>query len=341
MREPEEEFNQLYKPQDLRIAPIYRSYLRNNTTDYYQLHLAHSNYSPHEPLKMKILTKEQEREHYNATLKGGTIGGLLGLGVGLAGVSLASRRYHFMHNLTLPLKAFLVTSAGTFTGIVSADHYSRQYEAQRNPKQREYEERREREREAEAAGKSFTQRAMEFGKKERYKIVVGSWVASMFTAFALVNRNKFLTGQQKLVQARVYAQFLTLGVLVASAAFEIADSRNEEGRWETVRYVDPNDPEHKRMLEKRVQKDPGVGTQKEDPDNRDMWKTMVKEEEERLKDKEEYRKEYEKEHHQKEHQKKGKGNGKKKEGGDEKKEGKEQKDEKGGKDENKEGKEKK
>lgn len=267
---------------------------------------------------MKILTKEEEREHYNATLRGGTLGTVVGLGLGYAGVSLASRRYRFMHDLTLPLKAFLVTSSATFVGIVSADHFSRAYEAQRNPKQRAYEERREREREAELAGKTFTQRAMEFGKRERYKIVVGSWVASMFAAFAIVNRNKYLTGQQKLVQARVYAQFLTLGVLVASAAFEIADSRNAEGRWETVRYVDPNDPEHKRMLEKRVERDiGGVGGEKEDPENRDLWKVMVREEEERLREMEEERSKYEKERGRKG----GNGKGKKedkKEGGHEK-----------------------
>ena len=137
-----------------------------------------------------------------------------------------------------------------------------------------------------------------------------------------------MSGPQKLVQARVYAQFLTLGVLVATAAFEIADSRNEEGRWETVRYLDPNDPDHKRMLEKRVEKDPGVGSQKEDPENRDMWKRMVQEEEDRLKEKEEYAHQYEKDHpHKKQH--KGNGKGKKAGGGEEKK------DEKGAKDEKK------
>ena len=126
---------------------------------------------------------------------------------------------------------------------------------------------------------TFTQKAMDFGKKERYKIVGASWVASMFTAFALVNRNKFLTGPQKLVQARVYAQFLTLGVLVASAAFEISDKNNDEGRWETVKYVDPTDPNHKRMLEKKVEK-------KESHDSGDeMWRDMVDAEEERLKKK--------------------------------------------------------
>jgi hypothetical protein len=270
---------------------------------------------------MKILTKEEEAAHYSATLQGGTLGTVAGLGLGLAGVSLASRRYHFINNLTLPLKAFLVTSSGTFVGIIAADHYSRRFQAQQNPKQREYEERRERDRLADVQGKTFTQRAMEFGKKERYKIVFGSWVASMFAAFSIVNRNKYLTGAQKLVQARVYAQFLTLGVLVASAAFEIADSKNEEGRWETVRYVDPNDPEHKRMLEKRVERDPGQGAggDREDPENRDLWKTMVQEEEDRLRERDEMRKEYEKQNQKK--------NGKGKKEEPKKKDNSEQKDE--------------
>jgi hypothetical protein len=232
--------------------------------------------------------------------------------VGGAAVVLAHKRYHFFRNLTIPLKAFLISSAGTFAGIVNADHYSRAFEAQSNPIEREYRERESERAQAEAAGKSFTERAMDFGRKERYKIVGASWFASMATAFALVNRNKYLTGQQKIVQARVYAQFLTLGVLVATAAFEISDQRNEQGRYETVRYVDPKDPEHKRMLEKQVEKEGGTGGTG-DGGSDDMWKEMVKAEEQRLKEREDRHKEHEKQLHKKQ-QKNGKA--KKEEGGE-------------------------
>lgn len=271
---------------------------------------------------MKLLTKEEEREHYNQTLKGGTIGGVLGLGFGLAGVALASQRYHFIRTLTLPLKAFLVTSSGTFAGIVAADHWSRAYEQQSNPKARVHAEREKELREADAAGKTFTQRAMEWGRQERYKIVGGSWVLSMVAAFSLVNRNKYLTGAQKLVQARVYAQFLTLGVLVASAAFEISDSRNQQGRYETVKYIDPKDPEHKRILEKQVEiaGGKGAGGEREDRGGRDLWKDMIQAEEERMKDRDRDEKRLRKESESK-HQKK-QGNGKKSEKRDEKKEDK-------------------
>ncbi len=274
---------------------------------------------------MKILTKDQEQEHYNQTLKGGTIGGILGLAVGTAGVLLAQRRYHFFRNLTLPLKAFLITSAGTFAGIVNADHYSRAYESSTNPIDVEYQQRQSDREQAEKANKTFTERAMDFGRKERYKIVGGSWIASMAAAFALVNRNKYLTGQQKIVQARVYAQFLTLGVLVATAAFEISDSRNQKGRYETVRYIDPNDPEHKRMLEKTVEREAGSQGGSGSGDD-DMWKEMVAAEEQRMKEREERHKEYAREHQKKQKKKqpaKDEGDDKKddkKDDGDEKKE---------------------
>jgi cytochrome c-type biogenesis protein CcmH/NrfG len=62
----------------------------------------------------------------------------------------------------------------------------------------------------------------------------------------------------------VYAQGLTLAVLIATAAFETADARSGKGRWETVLVVDPEDPEHKRMVEKKVHK--------EDYEGQDLWK---------------------------------------------------------------------
>lgn len=254
---------------------------------------------------MKILTKEQEQAHYNETLKGGAVGGFGGLALGTAGVLFASRRYAFFRGLTIPLRAFLITSAGTFGGIIAADHWSRAYEKAVNPIDREFKEREREKQEAAVAGKSFTERAMEWGKQERYKIVGASWIASMVGAFTLVNRNPYLSGQQKLVQARVYAQFLTLGVLIASAAFEISDRNNETGRYETVRYVDPKDPEHKRMIER--QQEVGGG----DPGD-ELWKDMVKAEEQRLKQREEeearYRKKHPKQH---KHDEKSKGDDKK------------------------------
>ncbi|RMD40255.1 hypothetical protein DV735_g4873, partial [Chaetothyriales sp. CBS 134920] len=260
---------------------------------------------------MKLLTREEEEAHYNATLKGGFIGLAGGLVVGVGGLYYGSKRSHVLRSLTLPMKAFLTSSSATFVGIIGADHYSREFEKQRNPLNREFFEREDARLAAERSNKTFTERSLDWARRERYKIVFGSWIASMGAAFAIVNRNKHLTAPQKIVQARVYAQFLTLGVLVASAAFEIADRRKEEeegGQFETVKYIDPTDPDHKRVLEKRVERSVSAGGEKDDRAGGDLWKDMVAAEEARLqaRDKEDVklRKEY-REHHPHEKKKNG------------------------------------
>lgn len=137
------------------------------------------------------------------------------------------------------------------TGIVSADKYSRAFEKARRPEEN-YQDEAERQRQEAEARKSAFQKAMDWGRENRYPIVGGSWVASMVIALGLVGRSPHLSTQQKIVQARVYAQGLTLAVLVATAAFEIGDKGKGEGRWETVKIVDPNDPTHKHLIDKKI-----------------------------------------------------------------------------------------
>lgn len=114
-----------------------------------------------------------------------------------------------------------------------------------------------------------------FVSEQRYPIVFGSWVASMAIALGLVGRSPYLSGQQKLVQARVYAQTLTLAVLVASFALESGDMRAGKGRWETVQVLDPDDPEHKRMIEKKVHHEAYQGE--------DQWMDMLEAQEKKMK----------------------------------------------------------
>ncbi|CRL22597.1 unnamed protein product [Penicillium camemberti] len=225
---------------------------------------------------MKILTKEQEEAHYRSVLKGGTVGGLLGLAGGFAGVLLASRRYHTIRNLTLPMKAFLVTSSGTFTGIIAADHASREHENEQNATYKWYENREERLQAEQIRGLSFTDRAAAFARREKYKIITATWVASMVGSFALVSRIPGLSGQQKLVQARVYAQGLTLGVLCASAAFEISDQRRGRGLLDSKKKADAAKNKVEPVEEEQPVHQGGS------PNQGDLWKDMVAAEEERL-----------------------------------------------------------
>lgn len=80
------------------------------------------------------------------------------------------------------------------------------------------------------------------------------------------------------MQARVWAQGLTLAVVIASLAFETTDSASGTGRWETVKVLDPNDPQHKRLIEKKVHHERYAGE--------DQWRDMIEAEEERIKERE-------------------------------------------------------
>ncbi|MCJ1279587.1 hypothetical protein MMC21_007411 [Puttea exsequens] len=274
---------------------------------------------------MKILTKEEEQQHWNATLKGGLAGGSVGLAAGVLGVYGAGVRYPAFRQLTLPLRAFLCTSAGTFGGdyagkgeeidlqnaqsrgiavghalsepkasettfqsafadpsyppsaIITADRFSRSFEASRHPEEG-FKDETARARAEAAARRTHYEAFMAWGKENRYPIVGVSWVLSMGIALGLVGRSPYLSTQQKLVQARVYAQTLTIGVLIASAVFEVGDRGREEGRWETVKIVDPKDPEHRHLIDKKVHKEAYQGE--------DQWKDMVETEERKEKEKE-------------------------------------------------------
>ena len=182
--------------------------------------------------------------------------------------------------------------------IVSADHFSRAYERSRNPEYQYQDSQQSLLQQAEAQ-KTTQQKTMDWLADNRYSVVFGSWVASMGTALGLVGRNPYLTGQQKLVQARVYAQGLTVAVVIISLAFETNDSSKGRGRWETVKVIDPNDPEHKHVIEKQIHHESYAGE--------DQWRDMVEAEEERLKEKDEMHKKHEKKNGDKT------GNGKKQE----------------------------
>jgi len=202
---------------------------------------------------------------HSATVKGGTLAGVVGLAVGSAGVYAAQHRYTLIRNLTLPFKVFLAVSTGSFAAIIGADRSGRAYEAAQHP-DRDYHSARAAQLEALDANASRQERALRWASDNRYSIVGASWVASMGVAFAMVSRSPMNTAQ-KLVQARVYAQGLTMAVVIASLALEGADmkaarSEGKDGKVTTA------------IREKRRLTD------------KDQWMDMVEAEEERMRERE-------------------------------------------------------
>jgi len=224
---------------------------------------------------MKILTQQEKDANYQATLKGGLLGGTLGLGMGAGGVYLASKRFPAFRGLTLPFRAFIAVSLGTFGSIIMADRFSSNYEIHRN-KARLALSQHKSEYDRYEAQKPFLQRTKDWAGENRYSIVVAAWVASIGASFAIVRRNPYLTGAQKIVQARVYAQGLTVAVLLASFAVEARDATLKKGRWETIKVLDPSDPMHKRLIDKRIHHERYEGE--------DQWMEVIATEERKMKE---------------------------------------------------------
>jgi hypothetical protein len=59
-----------------------------------------------------------------------------------------------------------------------------------------------------------------------------SWAASMAGALGYSFSNKYLTTQQKVVQARMYAQAVTIAVLMASAGLSVYFGEDEKNKKE-------------------------------------------------------------------------------------------------------------
>jgi Hypoxia induced protein conserved region len=164
------------------------------------------------------------------------------------------------------MKAFLVTSTSTFSAIIAADRASRNFEGAREPMRR-YRDQATAQAEEMRKSETTLQRVKDWGRENRYPIVTASWVASMGIALGLVGRDPYLSRAQKLVQARVYAQGLTIAILLATALLEVGDASKGKGRWETVMIIDPNDPEHKHLIEKRIHHEAYEGE--------DLWRGML------------------------------------------------------------------
>ncbi|KAK9480208.1 hypothetical protein V1514DRAFT_189326 [Lipomyces japonicus] len=75
--------------------------------------------------------------------------------------------------------------------------------------------------------------------KHRLSIIFGAWVATVGASGYWITRDKLLTGQQKLVQVRMYAQGLTLALIVLASLASVGHRHDEPA------YVlDPKDPTH-------------------------------------------------------------------------------------------------
>ncbi|KAG8863793.1 hypothetical protein FRB96_007630 [Tulasnella sp. 330] len=168
---------------------------------------------------MKVLTPEELKEHNDVVLKGGAKGAAYGLGVSLPGAYILNQRWHYYRALPPNLKALSIVMVAVPWSVIEAERQSTWFEREQWKKRAGYvdpylNEERAHELRMSRGTKSST---LDWIESHKWGIVGASWAGSLATAFGVIMRDPLQTTAQKVVQARIWAQGLTVGIIMAAA----------------------------------------------------------------------------------------------------------------------------
>lgn len=180
----------------------------------------------------KNLTAEQEKTSERIMLESGLKGAAIGLGIGAIATVMTFRRSPEFRALSRPLQSLMTVSTTTAGFLFASDKAVTEYEnrelgytdeemigqlgQQRIPDEH----------------LSTIDRSLRYLNDNRWSFIGFSWAASMVGALGYSFSNKYLTTQQKVVQARMYAQAVTIAVLMASAGLSIYVGDDDKPRKE-------------------------------------------------------------------------------------------------------------
>ncbi|CDS05957.1 hypothetical protein LRAMOSA08485 [Lichtheimia ramosa] len=164
------------------------------------------------------LTPEQEARRDQLGLEAGLKGAAIGLGIGALGFLLVSRRSPEFRALSRPMQAIMPTAATVSGYLFASDRATSAYE---NANLGYTDEDLLMQLHHEEDGQEKKSGFLAYLNENRWSVIGISWAASMVGALGYSFSNRYLTTQQKVVQARMYAQAVTLAVLMASAGLSI------------------------------------------------------------------------------------------------------------------------
>ncbi|KAG4305764.1 hypothetical protein PORY_000674 [Pneumocystis oryctolagi] len=161
---------------------------------------------------MKIYSKEEEEEHYRIIIHSGLKSGIIALGISTLGSFILNKKWSKFRQLPFPIKSFFVSSIATTALVFATDNASRKYQDNKYGSPNSVEPVKE---------LNWKNALLKWGSENKWKIIGGSWVLGMAGSISLLWKDKYLTKAQKLVQARMYAQGITLLILLISAGMSI------------------------------------------------------------------------------------------------------------------------
>ncbi|KAI6169763.1 hypothetical protein EDD17DRAFT_30142 [Pisolithus thermaeus] len=210
---------------------------------------------------MKIVTEEQLAGHNRATYRGATEGFLGSAAFALPASFILNRRWSYYRSLPLSLKALGVVIIVAPCVSIQAERRGLEFDREVNwtGAGRMELDRVASEEEARWSSLSVKDKVADWAARHKYGIICGSWALSLAVAGAIISRDKYQSVPQKVVQARVWAQGLTVGVLLVAGA--LTHSQREQALAARKVPVDHSwqalldEQEKERQLQKEAQLD--------------------------------------------------------------------------------------
>ncbi|VVT57515.1 uncharacterized protein SAPINGB_P005734 [Magnusiomyces paraingens] len=186
---------------------------------------------------MKIASNQEVKEYTNAIYTGFAKGCAVGAVVAL-GLYQVVKRKQFFTTMTATTKTFFALSIPVGFGMTNLEWVSLDFDMH----QYGFGEGSEAALEEQKKIENMTsgQKIVYYASENKYKLIAGAWAASMGGSFWWVNRDKYMTKAQKIVQARMYAQSITIVLLLASMLLSVNGPREKknpldlEYSWEAI-----------------------------------------------------------------------------------------------------------
>lgn len=189
---------------------------------------------------MKIASKEEVNAYTNAIVMGFVKGAAVGTVASFL-LYRGLRQYSsFYRSLTPTTKTFFALSPPIGFGMTNAEWASLKFDQEQYKFGEALEAKKEIKQEVEKL--STMEKIKLYSVENKYKIISGLWAASLGGSFWIINRDKYMTKAQKIVQARMYAQALTVALLLGSMFLSVSDisvqkvvkDEQDEYSWENI-----------------------------------------------------------------------------------------------------------
>ncbi|KAI0254735.1 hypothetical protein BJV78DRAFT_1182567 [Lactifluus subvellereus] len=168
---------------------------------------------------MKVnITREEIEAFDRATIRGSIEGIAAGLAVSLPASFAAQRYSHAYRALPLSLKALGVVLIVGPAWAIQTERRGVEFDEEYNWKgiSRQLLDNAKAREVSEWDNLSSKEKFLKWVARNQYKVILGSWAASMAVAGTIIMRDRHQSTSQKVVQARMWAQGLTIGVLITT-----------------------------------------------------------------------------------------------------------------------------